>query len=150
MKTYKNNKQVLENELLNKDITINKVNDSYETIKKDLISTKNERINDLEKRKKKLDSSIEKNINDFKKKITYSIVFYYLAIITLILVFSWDTMEVLIVYLLQRFCLFYSLGYIFLNTKRSLVIKILLKTKEIKLKKTYMKKMNLMRVCWII
>ena len=72
VENVKNNKQVLENELLNKDITINKVNDSYETIKKDLISTKNERINDLEKRKKKLDSSIEKNINDFKKKITYS------------------------------------------------------------------------------
>ncbi len=133
VENVKNNKQVLENELLNKDITINKVNDSYETIKKDLISTKNERINDLEKRKKKLDSSIEKNINDFKKKITYSIVFYYLAIITLILVFSWDTMEV-IVYLLGFLPFLFAWIY-FSQYEKKFSYKNFIKNKRNKIKK---------------
>ncbi len=106
----KKNKQTLENELINKNMTIDKVNDSYELIKQDLISTKNEIINDLEKRKEKLDKKIDKKIETFKKKIIYSIALYCLTIVVLIILFGWERMEV-ITYLLGFLPIVFSLIY---------------------------------------
>ncbi|MDN5070446.1 hypothetical protein O8C76_05310 [Aliarcobacter butzleri] len=113
----KNDKQILQDEILNKDSMIDKVNEDLKITKKDLNNTKKERFNDLKKIKKKLDSEIEKELSNFKKKSLFFLIIYYLILIFLIEIFSWDAMEP-ITFILGSIPILFSVGYSIVSEKK--------------------------------
>lgn len=89
----KNHKLILEEEIIDKTSSMNKMSEELKEIQESLIKEKQERIEDLKKVKKKLDLAIEKKLSNFKKTLSICIGGYYFIILSLTIIYSWDSME---------------------------------------------------------